>query len=657
MPTVRRLAAAAVLAVLCVGTSLGQSDLENAEQPVSNWSAPPYWNPSQTDGKNPEELLGAAEDGGLAPMGALPSTPLPLTAVNPCRIVDTRGANGPFGGPALVANMTRTFNLPSGPCAGIPAGAEAYSLNVTIIGTSGLTGGFLSAWPTGSAQPTVSTLNFNATEVVANAAVVPAGTSGSINVLVNIPGHLLIDINGYYDAIPIVNTVNALTGNVTLAAGTNISITPSGNTLTIASTGGGSGWSLAGNAGTTPGTNFLGTTDNQALEIKVNNQRVFRLEPRATSPNVIGGWNENVVTAGVEGATIAGGGESGGIINRVTDFFGTVSGGSDNQAGDGAGTTLDAPGAVVGGGQANLARGTASVVAGGVLNDARASYASLGGGSLNTVADDYGTVAGGNSNRAGDNAGTTIDQLAATVGGGSGNVANGAYSVVGGGQSNTAGPGGSWMTVAGGYTNFAQADGATVGGGLNNTANNAYATVPGGRLNAATQLYAFAAGRRAKAINQGAFVWGDSTDADVSSTGVNQFVARATGGFTFYPDASTTCTLTSVSGWSCIGISDRNAKREFAAVDTRETLARLLDVPIQTWSYKGESAPVRHMGPMAQDFAAAYGLGADDKTINPLDANGVALAAIQALYEMVKEKDRAISALEERLSKLEVRVK
>mgnify|MGYP006171301847 CR=1 FL=1 len=81
--------------------------------------------------------------------------------------------------------VANTFNLPSGPC-GVPSVAGAYSLNLTIIGTSGLQGGFLTAWPTGESQPTVSTLNFNASEVVANAAVVPAGTNGSVNVFVTV---------------------------------------------------------------------------------------------------------------------------------------------------------------------------------------------------------------------------------------------------------------------------------------------------------------------------------------------------------------------------------------------------------------------------------------------------------------------------------------
>ncbi len=120
MTTVRRLAAAAALAVLCVGASLGQSDLENAGQPVSNWSAPPYWILTHAGGKNVEEVLAGSGEPQVEPMGGLTGPPLPLTAVAPCRIVDTRLANGPFGGPALVANATRTFNLPSGPARDFP---------------------------------------------------------------------------------------------------------------------------------------------------------------------------------------------------------------------------------------------------------------------------------------------------------------------------------------------------------------------------------------------------------------------------------------------------------------------------------------------------------------------------------------------------------
>jgi Chaperone of endosialidase len=234
MSTVRRLAAVAALSILCVGPLLGQDDFEYAELPVSTWSAPPFWTPSEGRDENVTKIPPGGQELQVRPMGVLPSPPLPLTAINPCRIVDTRLANGPFGGPALVANATRTFAIPSGPCPGIPSDAGAYSLNFTVIGGPGVfTNAFLTAWPTGDSQPTVSTLNFNANQLESNAAVVPAGTSGAINVFVNAPGHLVIDINGYYRAVPVVNTVNSLSGAVTLAPGTGVSITPGGNTLTI----------------------------------------------------------------------------------------------------------------------------------------------------------------------------------------------------------------------------------------------------------------------------------------------------------------------------------------------------------------------------------------------------------------------------------------
>jgi hypothetical protein len=208
MSKVMRALGCAFLAAISVGAV-------SADE-IKNWTAPPYWIP-ETVGKDAPEIL-LEGDLGVEPMGALPSPPLPLTAMNPCRIVDTRNAPGPFGGPALVANATRTFSIPSGPCAGIPSDASAYSLNFTVIGGSGVfTNAFLTAWPTGDSQPTVSTLNFNANQLEANAAVVPAGTSGSINVFVNAPAHLLIDINGYYRG-GVVTSVNELTGNVNLVS-------------------------------------------------------------------------------------------------------------------------------------------------------------------------------------------------------------------------------------------------------------------------------------------------------------------------------------------------------------------------------------------------------------------------------------------------------
>jgi hypothetical protein len=119
--------------------------------------------------------------------------------VTPCRIVDTRGPAGTFGGPSLPAGTPRNFSLPTGPCAGIPASVSAYSLNITVTNTLGP--GFILLYPAGGSQPLVSTLNYVAGQTIANAAIVPAGTSGGVTMVAGVSGtDLIIDINGYYAA-------------------------------------------------------------------------------------------------------------------------------------------------------------------------------------------------------------------------------------------------------------------------------------------------------------------------------------------------------------------------------------------------------------------------------------------------------------------------
>jgi hypothetical protein len=161
----------------------------------------------------------------------------------------------------------------------------------------------------------------------------------------------------------------------------------------------GGGWSLTGNVGTTPGTNFLGTIDNQALELYVNSARALRLEPDATSPNLVGGYSGNSVTTGVHGAVIGGGGD-GAYPNQVTDHYGTVGGGQGNQAGSDSGGAYDAFYATVGGGYRNTASDSYATVGGGAINTADDSFATIGGGRENTVTGEYATVPGGSSNSA-----------------------------------------------------------------------------------------------------------------------------------------------------------------------------------------------------------------------------------------------------------------
>jgi hypothetical protein len=100
--------------------------------------------------------------------------------------------------------------------------------------------------------------------------------------------------------------------------------------------------------------------------------------------------------------------------------------------------------------------------------------------------------------------------------------------------------------------------------------------------------------------------------------------------------------------WNCAQanetVSDRSAKENFRSVNGRSLLQRLSEIPITQWNYIGES-PVQHIGPMAQDFYAAFGVGRDDKHISTIDASGVALISIQALYQILQEKDQQIAKL------------
>jgi sugar lactone lactonase YvrE len=122
------------------------------------------------------------------------SAGLRFVPITPCRIADTRNANGPFGGPILAAGVSRDFVLPSSSC-GIPSNAQAYSLNFTIVPPSWV--GYLSVWPSGQPQPIVSLLNSDG-RIKANAAILPAGLSGAITVFASQSTHAIIDINGYF---------------------------------------------------------------------------------------------------------------------------------------------------------------------------------------------------------------------------------------------------------------------------------------------------------------------------------------------------------------------------------------------------------------------------------------------------------------------------
>ncbi len=165
---------------------------------------------------------------------ALPSGALPFFAVNPCRLADTRagfGFTGPFGPPSLGGGSGRDVPV-TGTC-GIPASAQAVSFNVTVTNTSGP--GFILAYPTGGAVPTVSTLNYVAGQTLANAAIVPLSGSGSASFVAGVSGtDLVLDVNGCYAPQPVVTSLNGSTGAVTLLAGQNVSLTDGPGSVTIA---------------------------------------------------------------------------------------------------------------------------------------------------------------------------------------------------------------------------------------------------------------------------------------------------------------------------------------------------------------------------------------------------------------------------------------
>jgi trimeric autotransporter adhesin len=406
-------------------------------------------------------------------------------------------------------------------------------------------------------------------------------------------------------------------------------------------------WKLAGNAGTAPGTDFLGTTDNQALELKVNGARALRIEPsNASIPNLVGGFFANAVQSGVYGATIAGGGEYS-YPNLVTDYFATVGGGSGNQAGDqDVLQNLDSASyATVAGGSENVAGGPFAAVGGGRLNEARGDEATVAGGEGNSAQGRRSAVDGGEGNTASGNE--------SFVASGVGNFAGGDSSFVSGNR-NTAS--GAASVVDGGGTNTASGIASAIGGGIQNTAYGTDSAVPGGFQNVAGGNYSLAAGTQAKATQDGSFVWGDRTFTDLTSPAVNTFSVRATGGIWLgttsspsipagrFLNTSTGGYLSSAGAWT--NASDRALKHDFRPVDRRALLRRLARIPVESWSYKAEDARVRHIGPTAQDFSSAFGLGLDDKHIATIDEGGVALAAIQGLY-------RQNRALQARVAKLE----
>ena len=267
----RRLGGLGFVCFFVAGLALAQSPEPVVEEVMTNWMAPPYWSPAV--GKPAKDSSDALD---TEAVDVVPSPPMPFVATNPCRIADTRGLgfSGQAGPPALSVGVTRVFQVGgtvggvTTQC-GIPLTAQAVSFQFTVTGMN--SGGNLIAWPDGT-PPTTSVLNWNASSVaIGNGIVVPLNASGGLSVRLNggagAVTDLIIDVNGYYAPVGIVNTLNGLFGAVSLAAGANVTITPSGQMLTIAASGGGGGsgdiTGVAAGAGLTGG----GTSGDVTLNV------------------------------------------------------------------------------------------------------------------------------------------------------------------------------------------------------------------------------------------------------------------------------------------------------------------------------------------------------------------------------------------------------
>jgi len=369
-----------------------------------------------------------------------------------------------------------------------------------------------------------------------------------------------------------------------------------------------------------------------------------------TQTAFIGGGEGNRITNLASGSVIAGG-----IGNEASDIYAAVGGGAYNVAAGnyctvagGKNNTAADAGDTVAGGEGNAASGPRSTVGGGINNTNWGEFGFIGGGNGNTVGVTGGStgavVAGGFGN--------TADGNYATVAGGSGNTARELHSTIGGGLDNNTWT--NYATIGGGQNNTASGEHATVGGGEGNTALGAHSTVPGGTFGIAT--------------NNGAFVWsgiGGGGVAMTCSTNDNSFTVRAPGGVRFISTFVDSTTVAPAPGgldgvflapnsgtWA--SLSDSNSKTDFEPIKPREILSKVAALPVTSWHYKNDHAR-RYIGPMAQDFHAAFGLGYDDKSISTLDSDGVMYAAIQGLVEELKERDKAMAARDETIEELKVK--
>jgi len=327
--------------------------------------------------------------------------------------------------------------------------------------------------------------------------------------------------------------------------------------------------------------------DNAITSAKIKNQDVRRPDIRNNAISSAKINDEAVRSHDIRDGTIQGVDIGSPLVltGAITadNYFdnGNTQTGTDATAIGGSGNTASGDRSTIGGGKDNIASGVITTVGGGEQNTASGIASTVGGGGFNTAS-------GG------------INGRGATVGGGLSNTASGEGSTIAGGFANTASNTGS--TVGGGITNTADGFRSTVGGGQKNTAVGQWSTVPGGILNVAQGDYSFAAGRRANATNDGAFVWGDSTNANITSSADNQVTFRADGGTRIFSksDLSTGVLLPNgATAWA--GISDYRLKDNISEYSVLDKLDDYRAVEFD-WKAGGN----HDVGVMAQELQSIF---------------------------------------------------
>jgi hypothetical protein len=352
---------------------------------------------------------------------------------------------------------------------------------------------------------------------------------------------------------------------------------------------------------------------------------------------------------------------AGGSSNSALATHTTVSGGQYN--------TAAVAYATVGGGRENSASFLYTTIAGGYGNLATGRESSIGGGSRNTTAGDHAAIAGGIRNQA--NASDTVvaggaynhaDEVYTAIGGGTRNIANGTAAAVSGGAGNEAV--GEYAAISGGLGNHSSGDYSALLGGRQNTASGAYSAVLGGLSNQVEGDFSTALGHGSlvSSDHPGTFLYADSLDLPFSSLNPNEFAIRATGGVRLVSAVDTdggpsagVILPAGAGSWEIL--SSRAAKIHLEAVQTDQILTGLMDLPLYTWSYRTDPTGALHIGPIAEDFHAKFDFGASDSTIATVDADGIALAAIQETGRLLQSQQFQLSEQQQRLDQLEARLK